>query len=299
MKLLQATENYLISKVRLPVLKEEFFYPTEASVELPATAKDPAKVIGTCMRAAWYRYMGEFKGQAFSAYTHWIFLTGKSVEEGLTENWKQMGIWVDNNIKFRSKEHHVSGEIDCVVRDPATGDLILVEAKTYYGYEATKEICGNPKKGIPGQPKDSNLLQILIYLYLHKHIFTRGKLLYIDKVCQNNAEFDIQLSEENGRTYPVVNGIVQRRFAVEDIFARYNKLSLYVSEKEIPARDFELEYSAQKISDLWDKKEIAKTRYEAWKTKGTPIGDWNCRYCRYKEECYGPEKNLVAPSDDE
>ncbi len=298
MKLLQLTENYLDKKVRLPVLKEEFFYPTEASVELSQPGKDK-EVIGSCMRAAYYRYKGGFTGTAFTSYTQWIFLTGKAVEAELIDKWKEMGIWVDNNIKFRSVEHHISGEIDVVLKEPQTGELILVECKTYYGYEATKEICGNPKKGILGKPKDSNLLQILIYLYLHRHIFARAKLIYIDKTCKDHAEFDITLSEEGNKTYPVINGITQRRFAVEEILERFKKLKIHTEINEIPDRDFELVYSSDKIEKLFAAKEISKTKYEKWQKKGVPIGDWNCAYCRYKVECYGLDKDIDTTDSDD
>ncbi len=282
---MKATENYLVNKVRLPVVREEFFYPTEASVELESEHPGEKNVIGTCMRAAFYRYSGEFKGQAYTPYSHWIFLTGKALEEALVENWKQMGIWVDNNIKFRSKEHHVSGELDIVIKDPEDGKLKIVEIKTYYGYEATKEICGNPKKGIPGKPKDNNLLQILVYLYLHQHIFESGKLIYIDKVSQNNAEFDISLTKEGDSTYPVINGVVQRRFAVEEIFERYELLGDYIEQKQLPPRDYEIQYSPERVERLWKEKKISKTKYEAWQD-GKPVGDWACSYCRYKAECW-------------
>lgn len=295
MKLLQATENYLDKKVRLPVVKEEFFYPTEASVELIEDGEK--KIIGNCLRASYYRYKGGFTGSAFSSYTQWIFLTGKAVESELIDKWKEMGIWVDNNIKFRSVEHHISGEIDVVIRDPQTGELILVECKTYYGYEATKELCGNPKKGIVGQPKDQNLLQILIYLYLHQHIFARGKLIYIDKTCKDHAEFDITLSKEGDNTYPIINGVVKRRFSVEQILERYQKLEDHVDTNILPDRDFELVYSTDKIEKLFAEKKISKTKYEKWQKKGTPIGDWNCNYCRYKIECYGLDAPSTEPDD--
>lgn len=295
MSLLKKTEDYLSKKVRLPVLKEEFFYPTEASVELEPEHPGEKNIIGTCMRAAYYRYSGEFTGEAYSVYTHWIFLTGKAIEAELIEIWKQMGLWIDNNIKFRSKEHHISGEIDVVIKDQ-NGKPVPVEIKTYYGYEATKEICGNPFKGINGQPKDQHLLQALLYLYFHQNIFERVILIYVDKVCKNNAEFIITVVKEGESTFPAINGIVQRRFCVEDILARYALLRKFVVTKQLPDRDFELEYSTEKIERLWKEKKISKTKYEAWQKGKTTVGDWNCRYCRYSSECYGIK--IPSPEED-
>lgn len=295
MKLLQLTEQHFDKKVRLPVVKDKSFYPTEASVKL-----DDGTVVGSCLRANYFRSAGGFVPSPYSSYSQWIFFTGKAVEESLVEHWKQMGIWVDNNIKFRSPQYKISGELDVVLLDPETEELILVEVKTYYGYQATKELMGNPYKNIAGQPKDQNLLQILIYLFLHQHIFKRGKLIYIEKVCKNHIEFDISLVKEGDNTYPVINGIVKRRFSIEQVLERYKELEKYLDNKELPERDFELSYSSEKIEQLFKDKEISKTKYEKWKKKGVPIGDWNCAYCNFKSVCYDIDPaELPDPDTDE
>lgn len=281
--LLGVTEEYLSKRVHLPVVKEEFFYPTEASVVIDTPHGE--QVIGTCRRAAYYRYVGGFVGDPYSAYTHWVFLTGKSVENQLIEVWKQMGIWMDNNIKFRSKEQHISGEIDVVLRD-GKGKPFIVECKTYAGYEAAKSLKGNPKYGKLGQPKDAHLLQVLIYLDLNKHIFEYAILVYVDKESKNNAEFHIKLSKEGNFTYPVVNGMVQRRFSVEDIYARFNTLRDFIEKKVLPPRDFQLEYTEKQIEQKFEAGLLSKTKYEEWKKKGKKPGDWNCGWCKYRKECY-------------
>jgi len=138
-----------------------------------------------------------------------------------------------NSIKFISTEHHVSGELDCVVKFPEDNHPTVIEVKTYWGYQATKDLVGNPRKGIPGKPKDQNLLQILTYLYLHQDLFPKGKIVYLDKTCQENIEFDIQLAIADGKTYPVINGVISRRFAVEDIFDRYKSLKEHIDNKQL------------------------------------------------------------------
>lgn len=286
--LLKITAEHMSKKVRLPVLKEKFFFPTEASVELEPEHPGEPNVIGNCGRATYYRYSGEFKGEPYSDKSLFIFMIGKAVEQELIETWKQMGLLIDSNVKFNSKEHFVSGEIDAVVTDIYDKDHpVAVELKTYHGYQAAKDLVGNPKKGIVGKPKDAHLLQILIYLHLHPHIFNYGKLIYIDKeACNNQVEFNISLTKEGDNTYPVINGIVSRRFSIEQVYERYAKLKEAIDTKTLPPRDFELKFSAAKIEREWEAGNIAKTRYEAYKSKGIPIGDWNCSFCRYKNECY-------------
>ncbi len=297
--LLGLTESYMANKVRLPVVREEFFWPTEASVELDEKYPGEPNVIGTCMRAAYYRYIGGFTGDPYTAYNHWTFAIGHALEAHLRETWKQIGIWIDNSVKFRSAEKHISGEMDVVLMDIYTKKPFICEVKSYYGYDATKNLKGNPKKGILGAPKDPHLMQICIYLDLHKHLIAEnkwspyGKLIYLDKVGKDNVEFTIELKQEGSNTFPVVNGLVSRKFSVEQIYERFEKLYTYIEQKILPPRDYELEFSPERIEREFVDGNISKTKYEAYHKKGIPIGSWNCSYCKFKTECYGKDSKDI------
>ncbi len=295
--LLKATENHM-GRGRLPILREAHYYPTEASAELDEKNFDGRPVVvGTCIRAAWYRHVGGFEGEAYSAYTQWIFMMGKCVEGALIENWKQMGVWLDNSVRFYNKENNISGELDVLLKNPETGQPYIVELKTFSGYEATKSILGN--KSTKPSPKDQHLLQTLIYLDLHKHIFKLAKIVYINKAGDGNAEFDLELSKEGENTYPVVNGVTQRRFSMEMVYERFKKLDGYVKRKELPPRDYEMFWSDERIEAAYKAKEISKSKYEAWQKKNKSVGDWQCRYCRYSAECYGLGDQVDAEEETE
>ncbi len=284
--LLATTEKYMAGKVRLPVVREEFFWPTEASVELEEKYPGEPNVLGACMRANYYRYVGGFKGDPYTPYSYWTFATGNAYENHLRELWKQMGLWIDNSVKFRSKEKHISGEMDVVLIDPVTEKTICVELKSYQGYDAAKNLKGNPRYGLVGKPKDPHLMQIMIYLDLHQHIFEYGKLIYIDKVCKDNVEFTISLHKEGENTYPIINDTISRRFSVEQIYERFEKLRGFIENKIIPPRDFELQYSPEKIEREFEAGNIGKTKYALWQKKGVKPGDFNCHYCKYKTTCW-------------
>lgn len=288
----------MANKVRLPVVREEFFWPTEASVELEPEYPGEPNIIGACLRANYYRYVGGFTGDPYSKYSHWVFATGHAVEAHLRELWKQIGIWVDNSVKFRSAEKHISGELDVVLMDIYTKKPFVVELKTHQGYQSGKELKGNPWKGIQGKPKDAHLLQILIYLDLHKHLFDYGKLIYIDKVCKDNVEFTISLSKEGDNTYPVINGSVSRRFSVEQIYERFDKLKEHIAQKILPPRDYQLQYTDEQIERKFKAGELSKTKYALWQKKGERPGDWNCAYCKYRGECYGIEGKPAEETED-
>lgn len=263
------------------------FYPSEANVRY----KDEhgiTRVIGTCLRQAYYRTTKEAEYKEPDAHTQWIFALGSAVENILVEQWKQAGIWVANSIRFYDEERNISGELDVVLADPETGERFGVEVKSFYGYNAGKNICGNTKQ--KGKPKDSQLLQTLIYVDLCQKLglLDYFKMVYYSRDSSARAEFDIRLTEINGEKYPTINGIVDHRFTMADIYNGYQTLSDHIESGTVPERDFDINWSAEKVEQRKLLDEVAKTTYEKWKKnpKSNPIGDWQCNYCGWKNHCY-------------
>lgn len=285
-KLIPLTDAHMTrQQVYLP--RPKHFYPSEASVKY-IDVNGVERVEGTCLRASWYRLKGGFEREATNPYGEWIFALGKAVEEILVEQWKEMGIWVGNNIKFYDKENDISGEIDCMIRDLETGELVCTEIKSFYGYKATKDICGN--KSQEGRPKTSQLLQSLIYVDLGRRTgqFNYVKMIYYARDSANRAEFDIKLIQDNEVWRPTINGVIDYRFTMEDIYSRYQELNIYLNNDKIPPRDYEISWDAEKIEKEFLLGNVAKTTYEDWKKnpKKNTIGDWNCRYCGFCNICY-------------
>lgn len=291
--LIKLTEDHITrQKVYLP--RGKHFYPSEASVSYTDN-HGIHRVIGSCLRKCYFRLTGMEGGGPPSAYSEWIFLQGKGIENILIEQWKQMGIWVDNSIRFYNEEYNISGELDAVLRDPNTGELIVLEAKSYHGYMAEKDIGGSFNQA--PKPKDAHLLQLLIYLYLFQDKFSYGKLFYKARDSDGRQDFDVELKKvDEGKTRVVVNGVVDYRFFVEDILDRYKLLDQLIKEARIPPNDFELVWSPEKIEKLNSLGEISKTKYTDWqkKKKGKErIGDYMCNptYCPYSKVCWTSRGN--------
>jgi Holliday junction resolvase-like predicted endonuclease len=283
-KLVKLTDEHM-TRSTLGFPRQQNLYPSEASVRFT----DPngnVRVEGTCMRKAYFRYTGKKPDTEIDAYTQWIFALGKSVEEILVEQWKQMGIWVANNIKFYDPQHHVSGEIDVVLREPDTNTLFFVEVKSFYGYYATKELIGN--RSTKAAPKTAHLLQTLIYLSQHKDTFPYGKIVYYARDSANRTEFDITLASEGGDYLPVVNGKIDSRFTVGDIYDRFDLLMDHIKDSVVPEADFRKEYTPKMVEERKALGEVSKTAYEKWlkDPRKNPIGDWQCRYCQYCKTCW-------------
>lgn len=277
------TESHL-ERPRMKYPYKGSFRPSEASVVY--FDEDGDKVTeGGCLRAAFYRLKG-FEAAPDDARAQMIFAMGNAVESFLVEQWKQMGIWVDNDVRFFNADYGfpLKGALDTILVEPPDAKLYGVEVKSFYGYYATREIMGNSK--VKGKPKMGYLMQALIYSQIFRKELYCFRLVFMarDDPSQHRT-FKIELHEEDGLTYPKVDGEVWRQFTVEDILDRYRKLQEYLDKDELPPRDYEDAYSDEKIEDLFSRGKLSKAKYTAH-TKGKKVGDWNCAYCRYRDQCY-------------
>lgn len=290
--LFEHTDQF-ITRPKFHAERSTRFYPSEASIKLTDEFGDEV-VYGNCLRASYFRLTGGFEGIPYDARAEFIFMQGKSVEEMLIEQWKAMGIWVDNNVKFYDAEHNISGELDAILREP-DGTVYGAEVKSFYGYKAESEIFGNKSK--LGRPKMSQLLQTLIYTYHFRDRLPYFRMVYFARDSVLRRTFKIELHEDHGLHYPKIEGVVWRQFTVEDILERYKLLQSYIEKQVIPPNDFELQYSDAKIEDYFKKGKISKSKYEDWQKsvravekgkKNQPeiVGDWNCSYCSFKNVCW-------------
>lgn len=265
-------------------------YPSEASVKCKDEFGDTV-VHGKCMREAYFRCVGE-EGKPHTATTQLKFRLGKAAEEILVEEWKRAGIWVGNNLKFYNEKHNVSGEVDCIIREPGTNKLIVCEIKSFYGYNAQKELLGS--KGVMGKPKMGHLLQTLIYTYELRNKIAYGKMVYLERGNAKRTQFDIKVipdtvNGDDAIVYrPSVDDDVIMDFTIEDIYARYDELGEAVKKRQVPDKDFDLYYDDARIEKDFANGKISKSRYDKFQKKGDSErpGDWNCSYCNFKDLCW-------------
>lgn len=285
-KLIPATDKHMCrNSIFLP--RGKHFYPSESSARW-IDSHGISRVAGTCLRQAWYRLSGKFKPSEKDPYGMWIFALGKHVEEILVEQWKEMGVWIANNVRFYDAERNISGEVDCVLIDPESGEKYCVEVKSFYGYMATRDLCGNTK--VTARPKTSQMLQALIYVDQgRKHgLWNYVKMVYYARDSAARNEFDLTLVEDGELLRPAVDGVIDYRFTMDDIYDRYEELKAAHEAGVPPPRDFELSWDTEKVNQRKAIGEVSKTAYEKFckSPKKNPIGDWQCRYCGYAEHCW-------------
>lgn len=277
-------DHVLVRDVLTSYRNRANMYPSQASVKYLHTGYGEEVVKGTCLRAVYYRCKG-YEPEPFNARTMYTFACGNIVEDWFTEQIKQMGIWRGNSIKFYNNDIGLSGEIDILIEEPDTGDLVIVEMKTTAGYYSWKEIAGNASTKAKAKP--AHLLQIMLYLYEYRDQVSKGVLLYFNLENKDRKQFVISLHEEDGKHYPVIDGTMYKTFSVQDIHARYIEVQGYIDRNQLPPRDFSMEYTPEVTEQKNARGEIAKTKYDKWKKNPSknPIGDWECSYCAYKEHC--------------
>ena len=273
-------------------------YPSEASVEY---IQDGLKIVdGKCMRAAWYRSMKIPKTDPAGPKLNHTADLGKWDEIGLIERWKELGLWVDNNVKFYRADLAMSGELDAILKSP-DGSIIGYEIKSIYGRFADDTVFGKSyvrQPSIPGRPKEDQLLQALVYEWEYKDELDQYRMFYLERGDGRRVEFEVgsDTDKDDRCWYRQVEGdyweyfepgIVYLPFTIHDIHARYKQLVQYLRGKTLPPCDFEEVYSADKIEQLWSLGKIGKTKYQKWQKKPDKeyIGDWQCSYCAYKSQC--------------
>jgi hypothetical protein len=273
-------------------------HPTEASVEY--TLDGRKYVAGQCLRSAYYRGMKVPKtNPATSGLIHKAD-SGKWNEAGLINRWKEMGLWVDNNIKFYSPSYYLSGELDAVLKNPITGKRIGYEVKSFYGYYANKNITGGKRPPVPGRPKTNQFLQALVYAWEYRNELDEYRLYYIERGDGHRVEFRVGFNElpsgEHQAWWQQIPGDywnffksekVLQPYNVEDVYRRYQKLLDVLKKKQLPAREFSDNCDADTVQWLYDNSLLGKTAYDKFKKKpeSNPVCQWQCSYCGFKDRC--------------
>lgn len=285
MDLIKQMDEHVLAKAPLTSYRNRTnHYPSQASVKYMHTGYGEEMIKGACLRAIYYRCKG-YEPEPFNARTMYTFACGNILEDWITEQMKRMGIYRDNSVKFFNNDLKISGEIDILVEEPSSKELVIVEVKSTSGYYSWREIAGN--KSIKGKPKPAHLLQLMLYLYEFRIQVKKGILLYFNLDNKNLKQFVVELHEEGGKHYPIIDGKLYKNFSVQDIHARYEEVQGYIDRNELPPCDFKKQYTPEEVELYHARGDVAKTKYEAYKRNAekNPLCDWNCSYCSMIEHC--------------
>lgn len=193
------------------------------------------------------------------------------------------------------------------------GLISVHNCKTFYGHMANNQICGSKGRQLKdgsfsdkqprvyGAPKIEHFLQSC--LYSHKYVtidkkLSEFRLFYLERGDGHRVEFRVGTDAKPDGTYECwyeqipgkywsafKKGKVYMGFTIGDVYKRYADLLTYLRKNELPPKDFSDRYTDDEVEWAFDNKEISKTKYEDWKNKNKPVGDWQCSWCPYKDKC--------------
>ena len=295
------------------------FYPSQASVKL-----NNGEIAGGCHRQIYYQWKN-FEPTEPSVVDY-IFAA-------------EMGNWIHDGILSYLEKHVVSTGLIVLSAEQSfynlpgmvsgRTDLFLqdIETKKNFGVEV-KSVGGFAGKDSLLQPSFTHLLQTAIYLHEYQETSKQGYadinswiILYISRdegwdlkarkhgsifkymwqfTCQFEDDILVVYDQRGGKTtYPEI--------AIKNIYSRYDKIKLELSQNILPDRDFIAQYSETKIVTLHQtnqikfKKDIAVV--DKWMAKGAKpgkldlqLGDKEFMFCAWKTLCYSndPSKGTKA-----
>lgn len=334
-----------LRKLREPALgspKQPTYWPSEASA-IATNEYGEDEVLGACRRSTFFRYASSchaYEPEKYvwldelirlkkdlyvpeSDYMRFIWEMGSMFETYVINAAKTSKVFEQEQVPIYSREHNISGKIDLIVRDPFTDMLTPVEIKSVYGMGASKTIgtASMFSNGAMGTPKDSNLMQIALYDWLycssHRDLFEYSRLLYGGRDTGSFGEYRVA-SILNRNTneieifykgiYPIEAETMKARFTVSSILNQFIYITDHLENlKTVPPKDFQAEYSPEKIQQLYERNLLSKTDKEQHekhiarekereaaaisgeKQRPTikPVikGDWQCNYCSNKRLC--------------
>jgi CRISPR/Cas system-associated exonuclease Cas4 (RecB family) len=247
-----------------------------------------------------------------SVYSQWIWRAGELYEQYCIDIAKESGIYVADQVAIYIPEFNVSGKIDLITINPDTHKYQIVEVKSVYGFNANTVLGTDSqrKNGTMGKPRESHLMQLGIYQAWYGNTnddFSEALLVYGARDTGKYAEYLLTVEKlEDDKHYihyqpnsPCTGSKVNSGITIESILLNYKLVQDSVNEGNIPKRDYDRLYSQEKIQSMYDSKLLNKTETaqhekrlkqieEGKKRIVKPVerGDWQCRFCEYREICY-------------
>lgn len=257
--------------------------------------------LGACTKKVWLDKKGYAKSNPLTPYNHLQFDFGNMIEDWVIQKYKDMGIYLDSNVKIIDNSLSISGELDIVHTNPEDSTIEFSEIKSYNGSFAqnAKSILGS-KDNNP-TPKIEHMLQVATYLLVLKRYDIKvGNLIYIDKSLggvYNHKQFAVYMHNNqffyDTIFYGELTTFKEERFAASDILERNAAVLQLIDLDYVPDPDYKIQYTNQEVEDAYLRGDLSKYKYDKYKkaTFPDPIGDYQCQYCPFGP---GPDGNSTC-----
>jgi hypothetical protein len=294
-------------------------YPSEASIEVNG------EIVGACHREAYFDWFGYEEEGAVNPDSILAAEMGNWMHDGLVESYRARPIETGLTVlsaeqPFFNKDELISGRTDIFMMDNASGEIFGVDIKSVGEWAGKKCYL---------QPKLDHIIQCALYLWEYQNTARQGKreinkwiILYISRdenwdlkknihgsLFKYLWQFTVSFEDEHVVVQNQAGVVTKYKdITTEGIIKRYRIFLDHVKNKNLPERDFEAQYSEEKIVGMYElgtlpfKKDIAAV--EKWMKKGAAegqlnmsIGDDACFFCRHKGKCYS-EDPLSYPKEE-
>jgi len=289
-----------------PIRTKYIFWPSEASITINYNRR--TLNMGHCSRATYYAFQRYNYSNLPPENFYTIIKEGKLLELIEVEKLKARARRDPSitlyeklsfkNININNYTFTMSFTFDNVL--VKNGTPYIVEYKTVSDYYSVNKYIKNTFI-----PRAEYLLQVGLYLYLSRYclddqllnkireawliVLDRGVEMY----SKRGKKYVVSLDINNDKHYIVVNGY-RTYLNIEGIFEKYEYIKNCIEKNICPERDYKLVYSEEDIitlrrfhiiDDNTDQKKIDQIKL---------AGDFQCRYCFYKDICYNKVQPLVV-----
>ena len=83
--------------------------------------------IGACIKQVWLDKKNYPVSNPITTYNEYVFEAGRLWEKWLIDQYKSMGIYLDNSVKIVDNELGISGEIDILHKNPENNSIEVTE----------------------------------------------------------------------------------------------------------------------------------------------------------------------------
>jgi hypothetical protein len=307
------------------------FYPSSASCVVLDPVTGLKKVVGgpsSCLRHQYYainKYAYTNRGSAQNELKKEM---GGHIQEMVEDKLKQAGVWFGSEKRIWIPHIGLSGRLDAwcwdpeSLRDGRSRIPVPIEFKSISGYQEGGVVKVSKHKLMP---KDEHIAQVLPYLdffsqwpeFFHGEpvkivlfVISRESMTWKEHIVMLGGDGHYGMPFAEDERYAIVRneiGTFQLQYlSIRGVYNRWAQLRQYLRKKEIPPRDFEKDYSNEKLALLAEKEVLNKTKRGKLATarKNDPDGkgpwmpgegDWQCAYCEYKDLCWTGIKHQHPP----
>lgn len=308
-------------------------HPSAASIELSVPDDKGRNVTGGCHRQQYYKHVAEPVSNKVSPDVILSSMIGDEITEMVAEILDVHGfkcglqrVVAENS--FYIPEIQLNGRCDFIGYDHTNKEFIGIEVKSVGEWKAGKCI---------ERPADEHIMQSFIYLDHYQTaypslMFKKWYILYVSRTENYTIKarkhgspltmiWDSYITIDPKDKCAVIhthNGAEKWKDCTRDnLYNRYKKLLAYLNTNTIPPKDYEIQYSDERIVALYKTNGLTRKmdieKVEKWLKKGAPpgklkveIGDGECNFCNYKATCWpdivakdvDPVSDIVIPKEE-